>query len=174
MQAIESISAASVGVFAAVVAAIGLMRKVDIFDAFARGAKGGAGLALRILPYMVGMIFAVRIFEASGAFGYIAAGVQKLFGKLIPAEILPLVIMRPFSGGAAMGILAGILGSAGADSFAGRTASVYMGSSETLFYTCSLYLGSVGIKKTRYIIPVALITDFIGLIVSALLCALMT
>lgn len=174
MQTAESISAAAVGLFVAAVAAAGLIKKVDIFDTFAAGARGGAALAFRVLPYMVGMIFAVRVFEASGAFGCIAAAVQKLFGGFIPAEVLPLAIMRPFSGGAAMGILAGVLRSAGADSFAGRTASVYMGSSETLFYTCSLYLGSVGIKKTRYIIPVALTTDAIGLAVSLLLCTWMT
>ena len=173
MSAISTISLAATPVFIVLVILYGLFKRVDVYDAFIKGAKSGISTAFRVLPYVVGMIFAVDIFRASGCFDYMAealAPVLRVMG--IPAEVLPLAIMRPFSGGASMGMLAGVLTQFGADSMAGRIGATYMGSSETLFYTTSLYLGSVGISKTRYIVPVALLSDFFGLILSCLLCRL--
>jgi spore maturation protein B len=113
------------------------------------------------------------VFEASGAFSYLAVILTPVMSLIkIPPEILPLALMRPFSGGASIGLLAGIFTQHGPDSYIGRVASTFMGSSETLFYTVSLYFGSVGIKKTRYVIPVAMITDVFGIIISCLLCTL--
>ena len=170
---ISTITAAIVPIFVAVVVVYGLVKKVDVYEAFISGAKRGAGLCFRVLPYMVGMIFAVRMLEASGAFGFLGEWIAPLTAAIgIPAEVITLAVMRPFSGGASLGLLAGLFTSFGADSYGGRVASVFMGSSETLFYTVSLYFGTAGVKKTRYVIPVALATDFLGLILSCIICTL--
>ena len=151
----------------------GLKRKVPVFYAFVAGAKGGVGIAFKILLYVVGMIFAVDVFRASGCFDYLSYGLSSLFGSAFPAEILPLALMRPFSGGAATGVLMGIFANAGPDSFAGRVASTMMGSSETMFYTISLYYGSIGIQKTRHTIPVSLVSEISGIVFAILLCRIL-
>lgn len=151
--------------------ATGLLKKVDVYGEFVKGAKAGISTAFRVMPYVVGMIFAVDIWKAAGIFDYISAWVGdavKFVG--IPPEVLPLALMRPFSGGGSFGLLAGMFSKFGPDSYVGRVSSTFMGSSETLFYTVSLYFGSVGIQKTRYVIPVALLTDLFGLVFSAFIC----
>ena len=171
MNIISIISSAAMPVFLVITVIYGLVKKVDVYEAFIEGAKKGFALCLRILPYMVAMMFAVSMLTAAGAFDRLSALAAPLMMLLgIPAEVLSAAMLRPFSGGASMGILGSVLTTHGADSFAGRVLSTFMGSSETLFYTVSLYFGSVGIQKTRYVIPVALITDFFGLILSCLLC----
>ncbi len=171
MQTVAYISSAAMPVFLSAVVIFGLVKKVDVYDAFVSGAKRGIGLSFRVLPYIVGMIFAIRVFQASGAFEWFCSFISPVAGFLgLPAEVIPIALMRPFSGGASLGLLAGIFTSYGADSYIGRVSSTYMGSSETLFYTVSLYFGSVGVKKTRYVIPVALITDFFGMLLSCFIC----
>ena len=88
----------------------------------------------------------------------------------IPPEVVPIAALRPFSGGGSLGLLAGVLAEYGVDSYIGKVACVYMGSAETLFYVVSLYMGSVGVKKTRYVVPAALLSDCFGLILSCLVC----
>ena len=169
-----NIAALILPVFCCLVLVYGLIKRVDVFAAFVKGAKGGIAIVFRIMPYVIGMVFAVDIFEASGLFELIAGAIGGVTSRLgIPAELIPIAVMRPFSGGASIGLLTGILAQYGADSYIGRVASVYMGSSETLMYTVSLYLGSVGIKKTRYIIPVGLLCDLLGMTLSCLLVKLM-
>ncbi len=161
-------------IFCCIVIIFGLFKKVDVFSAFVAGAKGGIGVTLRIMPYVIGMVFAIDIFKASGVFDLISSALSGLTDRIgIPSEILPIALMRPFSGGASIGLLSGLLIKYGADSYIGRVSSVYMGSSETLMYTVTLYLGSIGIKKTRYIIPVALLCDLLGIIVSCILVKLL-
>ena len=161
-------------IFCCIVIIFGLFKKVDVFSAFVTGAKGGIGVTLRIMPYVIGMVFAIDIFKASGVFDLISSALSGLTDRIgIPSEILPIALMRPFSGGASIGLLSGLLIKYGADSYIGRVSSVYMGSSETLMYTVTLYLGSIGIKKTRYIIPVALLCDLLGIIVSCILVKLL-
>lgn len=156
-------------IFVCSVLIYGVAKGVDVFESFIKGARKGMGVALRILPYIIAMLFAVDLFSAGGGFELVGAGVCAVLGSVLPAELIPLWIMRPFSGGASIGLLSALYASSGADSYAGRVASVFMGSSETLFYTTSIYLGSIGISKTRYIVPVALFTDFCGMICSCIL-----
>lgn len=173
MQITAYISALFVPLFIAGVVIYGLIKKVAVYESFIEGAKQGLDTVVRILPYVIGFIFAIRIFSASGSFDYIAAALSPVLKPIgIPPEILPLALMRPFSGSASIGILTEILRRYGPDSFIGRTASTLMGSSETLFYTTALYFGSVGIKKTRYTIPAALISEVFGLVSSVLICRL--
>jgi len=171
MKIVTFLSTASLPVFLAAAVIYGLVKKVDVYEAFIEGAKKGFGLCLKVLPYMVAMMFAVAMLTAAGAFSMVSGLLSPLILLLgIPAEVFSAALLRPFSGGASMGILGSVMASYGADSFGGRVLSTFMGSSETLFYVVSLYFGSVGVKKTRYVIPVALITDLFGLILSCLLC----
>ncbi len=171
MELMTSISALFVPLFIAAIVVFGLAKKVPVYEAFIRGAKQGLTTVIRILPYVVGFIFAIQIFTASGSFDYIAAALSPLLKPIgIPPEVLPLALMRPFSGSASLGMLTTMLSRYGPDSFIGRVSSTMMGSSETLFYTTALYFGSVGIKKTRYTIPVALISELAGLLTSVTVC----
>ncbi len=150
-----------------------VIKKVDVYEAFIVGAKEGIGLAVKIFPYIVAMLFAINIFSISGGLDVLSKIIDPILSLFrIPAGVIPLFVMRPFSGSASFGILAGIFNAFGADSFTGRVASTLMGSSETLFYTVSLYFGSVGMKKSGYTIPVVLICDVVGLISASVVCAL--
>lgn len=174
MQAVTYISAAFVPVFIAGIVIYGIIKKVAVYEKFVEGAKQGLETVIRILPYVVGFIFAINIFSASGCLDYMTAALRPVLLPIgIPPEILPLALMRPFSGSAGIGLLTNILNRYGPDSFIGRMASTHMGSSETLFYTVALYFGSVGIKKTRYTIPASLIAEASGLISSAIVCRLL-
>ncbi len=174
MQAVTFAANAAMPLFIAAIVAYVLIKRVDIYESFIAGARQGAGLCFRILPYMVAMIFAVSMLRASGAFEAFISVLTPVTSRLgLPAELIPVAVMRPFSGGASIGMLAGIYAASGADSYVGRVASVYMGSSETLFYTVSLYFGSAGVKRTRYVVPVALFTDAVGMALSCLLCRYM-
>jgi len=150
-----------VGVFA-------LFRRTDLYPALIRGAGEGLSTAKRILPPVVVLLSAVYLFRASGAMDVLVrllAPLTNLFG--IPPECAPLMLIRPLSGSAALAAGADIIATYGADSLIGRTAAVMLGSSETTFYVISVYFGSLGIKKTRGVIPAALFSDFIGALAAA-------
>ena len=173
MNVINFISALFVPLFIVSIVIYGLAKKVPVYDAFIRGARQGLPTVIRILPFVVGFVFAIRIFSASGCFEYIAAALSPLLKPAgIPPEILPLALMRPFSGSASIAMLTTIMQRFGPDTLIGRSASTLMGSSETLFYTSSLYFGSVGVKQTRYTIPASLVSEVFGLFSSVLLCRL--
>ena len=174
MQAVTYAAAIFVPLFIAGIVVFGIAKKVPVYESFIKGARQGLSTVIRILPYVVGFVFAVNIFNASGCFDYIAVVLSPVLDPAgIPPEVLPLALMRPFSGSASIGILTTILQKYGPDSFIGRTASTMMGSSETLFYTTALYFGSVGIKRSRYTIPAALISEVSGLIASVFFCNLL-
>ena len=157
-----------------VIVAGGLYKKINLFDAFVEGAKGGFETAVRIIPYMVGMLVAVSMLRTSGAFDIILAPVKSLivFSGLDVrlAEGLPTALLRPFSAGGARGFMVDAMNTYGPDSFVGKMVSVLQGSSETTFYVVALYFGSVSVKDTRYAIPVMLLADLAGVIFSISLC----
>lgn len=170
-NSLSYISAGVLPIFMVIIILTGLWKKVDVYESFTQGAKGGLGLVARTLPYIVGMMLAVEIFRASGCFAYLSKALSPLFGPLgIPPEVLPLLVIRPFSGSGGLGVLAGLIHAYGPDSYIARVACVYMGSSETLFYVLSLYFGSVRVSRTRYTVPVALAADFFGLFLACLVC----
>jgi len=174
MNLISIVSIVALPLFVGAVITHGLVKKVAVYDEFISGARSGIGLAFRVMPYIIGMVFAIDIFKASGCFDYISAFIGPVLNSIgIPPEVLPLALMRPFSGGASLGLLAGIFTRYGPDSYVGRVSSTMMGSSETLFYTVALYFGSVGVTKTRYTIPVGLAVEVVGLIASCLVCRFM-
>jgi spore maturation protein SpmA len=148
----------------------GMYKKIAVYDAFIDGAKQGFDVAVRIIPYLVGMLVAISVLRNSGVFDYIIQGAQWFFAKLgfktdfVPA--LPTALMRPFSGSASRAMMIDAMKNPiyGPDSFVGRLSCMFQGSSDTTFYVVALYFGSVGIKRTRYAIPVSLLADLAGII----------
>lgn len=148
----------------------GAYKKVSVFDTFIDGAKNGFTVILQILPYLVGMLVAIRVFRDSGALGYITDGLGWCISKagintdFVPS--LPVAIMKPFSGSGARGLMIDIMKSAGPDSFVGKTACTFMGSADTTFYIIALYFGSVGIKKVRYAVWAGMAADLLGVVMA--------
>lgn len=152
----------------------GLIRKVEVFNVFLEGASDNLKVLLNLIPSLIGLITAVEMLKASGALDAATALLTPIAELLrIPAGTLPLCLLKPVSGGGTIAILNEILDTYGPDSLTGRIASVMCGSSETTFYTVTVYFGAVGIKKTRHTISVALVADFVAIIVSSLTIKLM-
>jgi spore maturation protein SpmA len=151
----------------------GMIKKINVFDAFIDGAKGGFDVILKIIPYLVGMLVAIRVFRDSGALGYMVDGLSWVIGltgvdtAFTPA--LPVAIMKPFSGSGARGLMLDVMKSNGPDSFVGKLASTFQGSADTTFYIIALYFGSVGIKKVRYAIWAGVLADLIGVVAAILI-----
>lgn len=152
-----------------IIAVFALAKKQDVYSALLDGGLDGLKLLLSIAPALVVLLTAVYMLRASGAIDLLTrllAPVSRVFG--IPAETLPLVLLRPFSGSAALAVGADLMAVYGVDSLIGRTAAVMLGSTETTFYTISIYFGAAGVKKTRYAIPAALIADLTGFVAASL------
>ena len=151
----------------------GMLKKINVFDAFIDGAKGGFDVILKIIPYLVGMLVAIRVFRDSGALGYLVDGLSWVIGltgvdtAFTPA--LPVAIMKPFSGSGARGLMIDVMKSNGPDSFVGKLASTFQGSADTTFYIIALYFGSVGIKKVRHAIWAGVLADLIGVVAAILI-----
>lgn len=142
----------------------GVFKKVDLFGAFTDGAKDGIKTLVNIAPSLVGLVTAVSMLEASGFFDILTQALQPVCTKIgIPAEVVPLGLMRPVTGSGSFAMLNSVLEKYGADSVIGKTASVMAGSTETTFYAITVYFGSVGIKNTRYTIPAALTAEILGM-----------
>ncbi|MBR5942365.1 MAG: spore maturation protein [Clostridia bacterium] len=167
------VGAAFVPVFICAVLCAGLFRKLDVFALFTEGAKNGLRTVLRIAPSMLGLITAVGLLSASGVTDALARLIAPLTESIgFPAEIVPVALLRPVSGGGAVAVLENVLAKFGADSAAGRMASVICGGGETTFYALAVYFGGAGVKKTAYAVPAALIADFTVAISAVLLVRL--
>ena len=153
----------------AAVAVCGLGRRIDIYAALTRGAEEGLRTLLRIVPALVGLLTAVRMFRASGAMEQLTALLSPLLTLLgIPPETAPLLLIRPMSGSGALAVGTELMTRFGPDSYIGRVAAVMLGSTETTFYTIAVYFGSAGIHRSRHTVPAALIADLAGFAASAL------
>ena len=152
----------------AAVALYGMARRVDVYDALVQGAGEGLGVLARIVPPLIGLLTAVYMLRASGALELAAQVLAPLLDRAgVPAQLLPLMLVRPISGSAALGVGAELIQSCGPDSYLGRVAAVMLGSTETTFYTIAVYFGSVGVSRTRYAIPAALCADLTGFLAAA-------
>jgi len=154
----------------------GVYKKIDVFDAFIEGAKSGFETAVRIIPYLVGILVAVSMLRTSGAFD-VAINAIKSFFALWGADTrfvegLPTALIRPLSGGAARGMMVSTMTTYGPDSFASRLSGIFQGASDTTFYVIAVYFGSVNIKNTRYAIGAMLLADMVGIITAILLAYL--
>ena len=148
-----------------------LARRQDVYDALLRGGQEGLRLLVSIVPALVVLLTAVHLLRASGAVELLTRLLSPVADAVgIPAETLPLVLIRPISGSAALAVGADLMRVHGPDSLVGRTAAVMLGSTENTFYTISVYFGAAGVRKTRYTIPAALIADATGFFAAAL-CA---
>lgn len=152
----------------ALAALLGLAKGVDVYSALAEGALDGLKVLLRIFPALVGLLTAVYMLRASGLMDAAALALEPMLHLLgIPQEVIALLLVRPVSGSAALGVGAELIERYGPDSLIGRTAAVMLGSTETTFYTVAVYFGAAGIKRSRYAIPAALCADLTGFIVAA-------
>ena len=152
-----------------IIIAAGLIKGVPVYEAFVEGAKEGLKTAVTILPYMIAMLSAIVLMQRSGFLASLTQMLTPVFTFLgIPKSVAPLMLLRPFSGSASLAMLQNILETQGPDSRAGLVASTLMGSTETIFYTCGLYLGAAGVKKSRYAIPASLVAWLVGSVAAGL------
>jgi spore maturation protein SpmB len=149
---------------------LGIRKKLNLYETFIEGAKEGFQVAVKIIPYLVGMLVAIGVFRASGSFEFLMDGVAAFFGifgidtRFVDA--LPVAFMKPLSGSGARGLMVEAMNNFGPDSFAGRLACIVQGSTETTFYTVAVYYGAVSIRNTRYTVTGGLIADLAGVIAS--------
>jgi spore maturation protein B len=161
--AIQGLSRWAIPILLLGITTLGLSRRVSIYESFVEGAKEGWQTAVRVLPYLVGMLVAIQIFQQSGALDQIINFLSPITNWLgFPREVLPLALMRPISGSGSLGILSQTLATFGADSLIGRLAATLMGSSETTLYVLTVYAGSVGLKRTRHTLAASLLSDLAG------------
>lgn len=146
---------------------VAMFKKINVFEEFVEGAKGGFETSVKIIPYLVAMLVGIAVFRACGALDYLNDGVRWVFTKLGTdtrfVDALPVAYLKPLSGSASKGMMITVMGNH-PDTFAGHLASIFNGSADTTFYIVALYFGSVGIKRSRYAIPAGLIADLAGII----------
>ena len=148
-----------------------LIKKINVFDAFTTGAKQGFETSISIVPFLIAMLVAIGMLRASGFFELLYSLISPVLNRMgMPSELLPLALIRPFSGSASTGIMAELIHQYGGNSFIAKTAATMMGSTETTFYVIAVYFGAVGIKRTRHAIPAGLLADLAGIIASIWIC----
>ncbi len=156
------------------IVALGLTRKVSMFDVFTQGARDGAVTIIKLVPSLVGLITAIGVLRASGALDIVGDILQKPLSVLgIPEDLLPLVVVRPMSGSAALAVVRDILADCGPDSYAGRVACVMMGSSETVLYTMAVYTQGTPVKKLPGVLPAAIVANLFACIFALLVCSVL-
>jgi spore maturation protein B len=162
-DALDAVSRWAVPLLLAGIPIYALARRVKVYPAFVEGAKEGFQVAVRIIPPLVAVLVALGMLRASGAMDAFASLVGPVTARLgIPPSVFPMVLIRPLSGGGALGVVGDVLRSDGPDSYAGRLVSVMAGSTETTFYVLAVYMGSVGITRYRQALPAALMADLAG------------
>jgi spore maturation protein SpmA len=146
----------------------GMWKRINVFEAFIEGAKGGFDVAIRIIPYLVAMLVAISVLRSSGAFEFVTDGLTTLFSAMGMRtdfiQALPTALMKPLSGSGARAMMVDTMTRFGADSFPGRLSAIFQGSSDTTFYVVAVYFGSVAVKDTRYAIPSMLLADLVGIL----------
>jgi spore maturation protein B len=150
----------------------GLIKKVPLYETFTNGAKDGFKVAVNIIPYLVAIIVGISMLRASGAIEMLANSLETFLVRFnIPAEVLPVIFVRPLSGSAALGLFSDIA-TVDVNSFATQLSAVMVGSSETTFYVLAVYFGSVGITKYRYALWVGILADIIAAVMSIIVCSI--
>jgi len=170
MNAVNLISQLIIPVFILFVVLYGVGKRVRVYDCFVAGAKDGITVVIKIFPYLLAIFVAVKSFQASGAMDLAKGLFQGLLAALnVPIEVIPIAIVKPLSGSASIGVFSDIVKTTGPDSLASMMAAVIMGSAETTFYVLAVYLGAAGIRKTRYLVPVCVLSDLVGIILAILI-----
>ena len=149
------------------IVAYGYARRVKVYEAFVEGAKDGFTTAVMIIPYLVVILAAIAIFRASGAMALVAQALGTIISpSVFPPDCILLALVKPLSGGAARGVMLDVFQRHGVDSFPGFLASTIQGSTETTFYVVAVYFGSVGVTRSRYVVPVGLLAEFVAVTVA--------
>jgi spore maturation protein B len=170
--ALDALSLWAMPVLLVAIPLAGIIRGVKVYDVFIEGAKEGFDVAVRIIPFLVGILVAIGMFRGSGAMDLLLAGVRPLVAPTgFPPELVPLAILRSLTGSGSLAFTTDLIKAQGADSLIARTAATLYGSSETTFYVLAVYFGSVGIRRTRHAVPAALIADLVAAIAAVMVCA---
>jgi spore maturation protein B len=174
MKTLAFISQFAIPVFILFAVLYGAMKKVRVYDSFVGGAREGIEVIVKIFPYLLAIFVAVKAFQASGAFDLIKLALSGSFSALgIPPEVLSVAVIKPLSGSASTAVFTDIVRTTGPDSLASRISAVIIGSAETTFFVLAVYLGAVNIRRTKYLVPVCLIADGVGIIIAIVMVKLM-
>ena len=145
----------------------GLIKGVRVYEVFVEGAKEGFEVAVTIIPYLVAILFAIGMFRASGAMDFLISALDPVLSLIgVPAEVLPMAIIRPLTGSGSAAIVADMIGQYGEDSIYVKMAATMFGSTETTFYVVAVYFGAINIKNTRHAVPAGLLADLVGVLAS--------
>lgn len=160
---LQAVSSWAIPVLLALFLVHGWARGVRVYESFVAGAEEGFWMTVKLLPYLAAIFLALGVFRESGAMAQVTAALSPVLGPLgIPAEIVPLMLVRPLSGSGALGITAELINTHGPDSYIGRLASVMQGSTDTTFFILTCYFGSVGVRRGRHAAAAGLIGDAAG------------
>lgn len=171
---INMVSAWAVPVMIAFIPLYAYLKKVPVYESFVDGAKDGFSTAIGIIPHLVGMMVAISVFRASGALEFFVGWMTPWLAKLsVPAEVLPLGILRPLTGTGSLAFTTDLIKTYGPDSMIGRIASTIQGSTDTTLYVLTVYFGAVGIRNGRYALKVGLFSDVVGFIAAIAVCLLL-
>lgn len=173
LQLISIISAWAIPVMITFIPLYAFTRKVPVYESFVEGAKEGFGTAIAIIPHLVGMMVAISIFRASGALDFVMSFIAPLLKGLgVPAEVLPLGLLRPLTGTGSLAYTTELIRAHGPDSLIGLIASTIQGSTDTTLYVLTVYFGAVGIRNGRYALKVGLFSDIVGFVAAIVICML--
>jgi spore maturation protein B len=162
---LDAISLWAIPVLLVAIPLAGIVRGVKVYDVFIEGAQEGFSVAVRIIPFLVGILVAIGMFRGSGAMDLLMAGLRPVLAPTgFPPELAPLAILRSLTGSGSLAFTTDLIKTYGADSLLGRIAATMYGSSETTFYVLAVYFGAVGIRHTRHAVPAALIADVVAAI----------
>ncbi|CAN7339973.1 MULTISPECIES: spore maturation protein [Bacillaceae] len=174
MQWISTISLWLIPIMIGFILIYGTIKKVPTYETFVDGGKEGIKIAVSIIPFLIGMLVAITIFRESGALEFFVGLIRPALLALgIPPEIVPLAIIRPISGTAALGMMSDIIATNGPDSFIGRLASTLQGSTDTTLYVLTVYFGAVGIRKMGDALKVGLLADLVGIAAAIFIVTIM-
>ena len=171
---LDAISLWAIPVILVTIPLVGLLRKVKVYDVFVDGAKEGFDVAVRIIPFLVGILVAIGMFRGSGAMDLLTAALKPVMNATgFPAELVPLAILRTLTGSGSLAFTTDLIKTHGPDSLIGRMAATMYGSSETTFYVLAVYFGAISVKRTRHAVPAALIGDLVAAAATVAVCAWM-
>ncbi len=172
--ALAAVSLWAIPVLLVTIPLVGLIRKVKVYDVFIEGAKEGFEVAVRIIPFLVGILVAIGMFRGSGAMDLLTAALAPVMTATgFPAELMPLAILRSLTGSGSLAFATDLIKTHGPDSLIARMAATMYGSSETTFYVLAVYFGAVGVRRTRHAVPAALVGDIVAAIAAVAVCAWM-
>ena len=173
-DALDSLSLWAIPFLLVAIPLVGLIRGVKVYDVFIEGAREGFDVAVKIIPFLVGILAAIGMFRGSGAMDLVTAALRPMVTATgFPAELVPLAILRSLTGSGSLAFTTDLVKTAGPDSLLARTAATMYGSSETTFYVLAVYFGAVGIRKTRHAVPAALVGDIVAAAAAVAVCAWM-